>query len=427
MEKQTLKFPEGFFWGAATSAHQVEGGTHNDWSEWEKENAERLAEEAKGKWADWQKEKFPEMFEPENYLSGKACDHYNLYEKDFDAAKELGHSAHRFSIEWSRIEPEEGKFDEKEIEHYRKVIRAIRERGMEPFVTLWHFTNPVWVNEIGGWENKKTIEYFLRYTEKIIEAFQGEVKFWASFNEAPTYAGHVFALGEWLDAKRNIFLTNRVLKNICGAHNRAYSAVKAKYGDKIKFGIVYNLKHHTAYNSRNILDRIVAKIDEYFRDTRYLEMTTGRTDFIGLNYYFHDRLRFSIGGRFFGLAEIKNPNEEITDLGWDVSPEGIYGIITRLKKYNLPIYITENGLADALDEKRAEFIKNHLFWVHKAISEGADVRGYFYWSLLDNFEWDKGFWPRFGLIEVDPETQARTVRKSALEYAKICKNNEIEV
>ena len=162
-DKGELKFPDGFLWGAATSAYQVEGGNVNDWSEWEKKNADRLAGEAKTKWQKWQQEKFPEMFDPKNYICGRACDFYNRYESDLDIAKSLGLNAFRISIEWSRIEPEEGKFDEREIEHYRKVIEAIRARGMEPFVTLWHFTNPLWLEEIGGVENNKFPSYFSRY------------------------------------------------------------------------------------------------------------------------------------------------------------------------------------------------------------------------------------------------------------------------
>jgi beta-glucosidase len=157
MKNKILKFPDGFLWGAATSAHQVEGGTKNDWTQWEKKNAKRLAKEAKTKWAIWQQKKFPEMFDPKNYISGRACDHYKKFEKDLDIAKSLNLNAFRISIEWSRIEPREGKFDEKEIRHYRKVIKAIRARDMEPFVTLWHFTNPIWIGKIGDWENKRTI------------------------------------------------------------------------------------------------------------------------------------------------------------------------------------------------------------------------------------------------------------------------------
>jgi beta-glucosidase len=151
-----MSFPKNFLWGAATSSHQVEGNTRNNWIKWEKANAERLAREAGKKWARWQQEKFPEMFDPKNYISNRACDHYNRYEEDFDLAKEGGHNAHRFSIEWSRIEPEEGKFDEKEIEHYRQVILALRKRRIEPFVTLWHWTEPVWFQEAGGWDSSKS-------------------------------------------------------------------------------------------------------------------------------------------------------------------------------------------------------------------------------------------------------------------------------
>lgn len=422
-----LNFPAGFFWGAATSAHQVEGGNKNNWSEWEKANAEILAEKAKTYWQNWQREKFPEMLESQNYISGHACDHYNLYEKDFDIAKELGHNAHHFSIEWSRVEPEEGKFDEKEIEHYRKVIKALEQRNIELFVTLWHFADPIWISRKGGWENKETIEYFTRYAEKIISCFNDQVKFWISFNEPATYAGHIHIFSAWLSRKKSVLSADRVIRNICAAHNKLYKLVKNKYGKNITLGIVFNLKHHSPFDPANIFDKLLAKTDEYLRDTRYLEMIIKNIDFIGLNYYFHDRLKFTIGGKFFGLADIRNSNNEISDLGWDISPEGVYHVLKRLKKYNLPIYITENGLADAKDEKRADFIRGHLRWIHKAIQEGVDVRGYLYWSLLDNFEWDKGFWPRFGLVEVDYKTMERKIRSSAWEYAKICKSNELEI
>ncbi len=425
-EKEKLKFPEGFLWGSATSAHQVEGENKNSWSEWEKQNAKRLAREAKKKWQSWQQEKFPEMFEAKNYISGKACDHYNRYESDFDIARELGHNAHRFSIEWSRVEPEEGKFDEKEIEHYRKVILALKERGLEPFVTLWHFTDPIWIEKIGGWENKKSADYFVRYAEKMIELFSDEVRFWISFNEAPTYAGHIHIFGEWLSREKSLLKTDRVIKNICNAHNELHKKISKKNNANINLGIVFNLKCHSPHNSKNIFDKIIAKIDEYFRDTRYLKLIIKHTDFLGLNYYFHDNLQFSIGGKYLGVANVVgNSRKGVSDLGWIISPQGINCVLKNLRRYNLPIYITENGLADADDSRREAFIKEHLRWVHKAIEEGVDVRGYFYWSLLDNFEWDKGYWPRFGLVEVDFKTQERKIRPGAWKYAEICKNNEL--
>lgn len=167
-----LEFPKNFYWGSATSAHQVEGNNHNDWTEWELKNAKRLVEKARqspptGGWPDYILNKYPNPLQEENYISGRACDHYNRFREDFDIAKSLGHNAHRFSIEWSRIEPEEGKFNEKEIEHYRQVISALKERGIEPFVSLWHWTNPIWFAKRGGWLNKNSPKYFERYSNKI--------------------------------------------------------------------------------------------------------------------------------------------------------------------------------------------------------------------------------------------------------------------
>ncbi len=429
MEKKILKFPKGFLWGAATSAHQVEGENENDWSKWEKENAERLAKEAEAKWqarkTGQPSSKFPGMFDQKNYISGRACDHYNRYEKDFDIAKSLNLNAFRISIEWSRIEPEEGKFNEKEIEHYRKVIEAIRARSMEPFVTLWHFTSPLWIDKKGGWKNKETIDYFIRYAEKVSSEFKEKIKFWITFNEPTTYAGHSYLFGAWPPQEKSLLACNQVIKNINTAHRKVHRLIHDKSSAESHVGIVYNLKHHSPYNPNSILDKLLAKIDEYFRDTKYLNQVIKHTDFIGLNYYFHDRLQFSSGGRFFGIANVKNPEDRVSDMGSNIDPEGIYCVLLRLKKYNLPIYITENGLADAKDEKRAKFIRDHLFWIHKAIQEGVDVCGYLYWSLLDNFEWDKGFWPRFGLVEMDYKTMERKIRPSAYEYAKICKENKI--
>ncbi|HBC58793.1 TPA: hypothetical protein DCZ14_00005, partial [Candidatus Azambacteria bacterium] len=208
--KKNVAFPKGFFWGSATSAHQVEGNNVNDWSEPERQNAVRLAKEAKKYWRKWQQDKFPEMFNPENYISGKACDHYNRFEEDFDVAKSLGHNAHRFSVEWSRIEPEEGQFNEKEIEHYKKVVKTLRERGIEPFVTLWHWTQPLWIRDIGGWENKKTIDYFVRYVEKLAASFGDGVKFWIVVNEPNIYAALGYIRGDQPPGVKNIFKAIKV-------------------------------------------------------------------------------------------------------------------------------------------------------------------------------------------------------------------------
>ena len=419
-----LKFPEDFYWGAATSSHQVEGGNFNDWTEWERQNAGRLAQEAKAAWQEWQTKLFPQMAEPKNYLSGRACDHYHYYEQDFDIAKQLNHNAHRFSVEWSRIEPEEGNFKQEEIEHYRQVIKTLRERGLEPFVTLWHWTNPVWVRDMGGWENKKTIYYFLRYVGKLADAFGDDVKFWLPINEPTVYAGQGYIIGAFPPGVKNIFTADKVLKNLMRAHKETFELLHKKFGDKVSVGSVHNLHYHTLYKRWIPLDNLAKRILEYIQNTRAINLFWSCSDFIGLNYYYRDTVKFVLGGRF-GVADIENPNTEISDLGWDVFPEGIYYVLLSLKKYQKPVYITENGLADIEDKRRADFIREHLFWVHKAMENGVDVRGYFYWSLLDNFEWDKGFWPRFGLVEVDYKTLKRKIRPSAFKYGEICKNNAL--
>lgn len=382
-----MHFPRGFYFGAATSAHQVEGGNRNDWTEWEKEDAKRLAEEAAlrqaqgAPWADHILKNYPNPLQPENYISGKAADHYNRYEEDFDIAKKLGHNAHRFSVEWSRIEPEEGKFNQKEIEHYRKVIQALRERGLEPFVTLWHWTNPVWIRDIGGWENPGAVEYFTRYAEKITRSLES-VRYWITINEPEVYSLNSYLLGVRPPQKISIFKYLRVVKNLTRAHQKAYEAI---HSSSVKAGIT----QHNVY-----FDRFLHEIKDH-------------QDFIGVNYYQYR------GGR---------GRNRKSDMGWSIYSEGIYHVLKSLKKYNKPIYVTENGLADARDTHRGEFIREHVDWIKKAAEENVDVRGYFYWSLLDNFEWDKGFWPRFGLVEVDYKTMARKIRPSALVYRDIIKN-----
>jgi beta-glucosidase len=417
MENKILKFPEGFFWGAATAAHQVEGGTKNNWTQWEKENAERLSKEASGKWQKWQQEKFPEMFKAENYISGRACDHYNRYEEDFDLAKSLNHNAHRFSIEWSRIEPEEGKFDENEIEHYRHVLQALRARGMEPFVTLWHWTEPVWFNDLGGWTNKKSVEYFSRFVEKITGEYKDLVKFWVVVNEPNVSMGFGYFRGTQPPGKKGLVNFLRGFLNLLSAFKKAAQVIQ-KIDPKAEIGVANSITH---YDVRIFpgLNFLIVFVVEFF-SKYFLRKAIPFCTFIGCNYY----SRYIVSIRKKDIAP-----EKRNDLGWEIYPEGIYDVLVSLKKYKLPIYITENGLADAGDTKRAEFIVEHLKFVHRAISEGVDVRGYLHWSLLDNFEFPdvRGFWPRFGLVEINYETSERKIRPSAREYAKICKENAVEI
>lgn len=421
--KNNLKFPKDFLWGAATSAHQVEGGTNNDWTQWEKDNADKLAQGAGKKWEKWQQEKFPEMFDVQNYISGRACDHYNRYEEDFDLAKEGGHNAHRFSIEWSRIEPEEGKFDEKEIEHYRQVIQSLKRRNMEPMITLWWWTNPLWIEDIGGWENKKTKRYFLEYVERIIREFKDEgVKLWIPGNEPGTYIGMSYVRGEHPPMIRNIWRANKAFKNILKAFDEAYDIIHL-HQPEAQVG----LSHYARFMSPKtdkLVDKYMTKLMDYIKNWRFLK-TCKKYDFVGIQYYRANsiELKFSESNIWGPVREVDDITNWISDIGWCIYPEGIYYILKKTAEFGKDIYISENGISAKDDEGREKFLKETIFYIHKSINEGVKIKGYFHWSLLDNFEWDKGYWPRFGLIEVDYKTLERKPRKSFYAYSKIIAEN----
>ncbi|MCH8741822.1 glycoside hydrolase family 1 protein [Patescibacteria group bacterium] len=381
--RESLKFPNGFLWGTSTSAYQIEGGIENN---------------------DWLKV----------YPAGLACDHYNRYEEDFDLMKKLNQNAYRFSIEWSRIEPEEGKFNKKEIERYFKISQSLKSRGIEIMVTLHHFTLPVWLAKIGGFSNIKSIFYFSRFAKKIFLEYQNSVDFWITFNEPLIYASKGYLEGAWPPQKKNLILFLKVLKNQIASHKKIYQDFHNTKSNA-KVGIAKNNIYFEPANRKSPLDKFSVFLARYFWNEYFLNRIGNRLDFIGLNYYFHNKIKFPFLKR--------NENKVVSDVGWEVYPEGIYYVLKGLRRYNLPIYITENGLADEKDKLRTNFIKDHLFWIHKAIQEGVDARGYFHWSLMDNFEWEKGFDPKFGLVEIDYKTLERKPRQSAFYYAQVCKNN----
>ena len=419
-----LKFPKGFLFGSSTSSHQVEGYGNNDWTEWEQKNAKRLALEAQTEmWPDFVLHSFPSPRDPENYISGIACDHYHRFREDFDIVKDLGHNAHRFSIEWSRIEPEEGKFDEKEIEHYAQVIHALRERGMEPFVTLWHWTLPLWLRDLGGVESKQFPEYFARFYKKIVSSFKDDVTFYVTLNEPDVFTLNGYLRGIWPPQKKSIFVYYHISANLIRAHRKAYNEIK-RIQPSAQIGVVVSL---TFFESAGgLINNIATWFLRYMRNHYFLNHIRSTQDFIGVNYYFHC---------YFDYGIVRKGFDRISDLGWQLFSRGMYYVLREAKKFNKPIYITENGLADAQDKQRAWFVDEILKEVRCAMDEGVDVRGYFHWSLLDNFEWDKGFWPRFGLVEIDYQLKAglpqaektleRKIRSSAWEYKKIIESSQL--
>lgn len=398
--KEKLVFPKDFLWGAATAAHQVEGNNiYNDWWAWEQ----------KGGGAG---------------PSGVACDHYNRFEEDFRLAKKLNHNAHRLSIEWSRIEPEEGKWDEKAIEHYQKVLRSLKKKGMKTFVTLLHFTLPLWFAKKGGFERKENIDYFKRFCLLAVSNFADKVDFWITINEPKILSSLAYIQGIWPPQKKNKLLALRVYRNLALAHKKVYRAIKNKFSNT-QIGAAINMSALYSYNNRLLKKFVAPLVSLIFNQSFYL-LTSNTHDFLGVNYYFFHNVQWQDLMMKITKKKIEQTILlERSDFGWPFYPQGIYEVLIDLKKYKLPIYITENGIADAQDKYRAKFIINHLQWVHQAIREGVDIRGYLHWSLMDNFEWAFGFKPRFGLIKVDYKTQKRKIQDSAYVYAKICKENAI--
>jgi len=404
-----LKFPEKFLWGAATSAYQVEGGNdRSDWWPWEK---------SAGK---------------EN--SGRACLHYELYKMDLDLAKGLNHNAHRFSIEWARIEPEEGKFSEEALKHYEDVLLTLRSHGIEPVVTLHHFTNPVWFAQKGGWENKKAADLFTRYCEFTVRALAKYVRYWITINEPTIYVSHAYLFGVWPPQVKSLPRMRRVGRHMMQAHIKAYSLIKKIYREAALEKPLISIAQHVMALvpcTKTLKDRFAAWLRHKIFNEEYLDtLVRHKTlDFIGINYYSRQLVelkRWGFRNLFADICDRDFDPVKKNSLGWDIYPEGLYQLLLKLKKYKLPVLIAENGICTSNDDLRWEFIAGHLKSVHRAIEAGVPVIGYLYWALLDNFEWDKGFSPRFGLLDVDYDTFRRTVRASAVKYGQVCKTNTLD-
>lgn len=404
-----MQFPRGFIWGAATSAYQVEGDNVNsDWWQWEKDAGK------------------------EN--SGFACCHYRLYEQDFDLAKGLNHNAHRLSIEWSRIEPKQGRFSEEELKHYVEVILALKARNIEPMVTLHHFTNPTWLAQLGGWENRRSIDYFLRYCDFVVRALAKQVNYWITINEPTIYISHAYLFGAWPPQVRSFLKAKTVEGNLALAHIKAFRLIHNIYKEAHYLKPFVGISQYTQAFvpcAGTLKNRFAAYLRNKRFNLGFLDclMRHKAMDFIGINYYSRQLVDVKGWGLLNLLKDVcKDNHHPVTknSLGWDIYPEGLHNVLLGLKRYGLPVFITENGICTQDDNQRWEYIKAHLKNIHHAKEKGVDVKGYLYWSLIDNFEWDKGFRPRFGLIDVDYTTYKRTVRESAEKFAQVCKTGILE-
>jgi beta-glucosidase len=397
-----LEFPNGFLWGAATSAHQVEGNNdQSDWWFWELKN------------------------QPPQKRSGRAADHYKRYKEDFSLAKELGHNSHRLSIEWSRIEPHEGVFDQTQIDHYINVLSNLKEQGFTVMLTLHHFSNPEWIAQIGGWENGKTVDFFNRFVDRILPEIKQYVDMWITINEPGVYVYMGYETAMWPPQKKSKVAAGKVFWNLAQAHKKAYETIH-KHVQNAQVGIAHNAASFSHLHHHSLLEAVTVWTYDFGANHAFFYLTGLDThDFIGINYYFNKYISFDGEHSMPGALDITDTKKEITDMGWEIHPEGIFSVLMDFSDYHKPIYITENGLASTNDDRRARFLISYLKEIYHAIQFGVDVKGYFHWSLLDNFEWADGFTPRFGLIEVDYYTQNRVPRPSAYLYSEIIASNKI--
>jgi beta-glucosidase len=420
MPTASFHFPKGFLWGTATSSHQVEGGnTNNNWYKWEQEghtaHMSRLA-------SDW--------------WGGR-------WKEDFDRAAEAGQNTHRLSVEWSRIQPTPDRWDEEALERYRTMLRGLRDRNMIPMVTLHHFTDPLWLGELGGWETDAVVPLFEKFTRKVVEALKEYCSLWCTINEPNIYALEGYLRANFPPGKSDLKLGIRVQANMARAHAAAYRTIHALQPEA-RVGYALHFRPQEPAHSWSPLDRLMRNvkfegINMAFPSaisTGVLKSPLGKIpvpeakgtqDFFGLNYYSVDTVAF----------DLRKPEElysrsffpkgtDLADAGMNSNtPEGFFWAFKwAVKTYpNLPIIVTENGIEDSTDRIRPRYLAQHVHAMWRAVNFNWPVKGYFHWSLVDNFEWERGWTQRFGLWGIDIETQQRTKRPSADLYAAICKEN----
>ena len=408
MNLDDVSFPSSFKWGVATAAHQIEGGNQNNWTEFEQKRGLEA--------------------------SGSACDHWNLWKKDFDLLEELGVTTYRFSIEWSRIQPQEDTFDADALNIYGEMIDDLLNRKIEPMVTLHHFSHPIWFEEKGGFANKDNLRYWESYCQYVIERLGDKVTKWCTINEPEVFSIMGYHMKLFPPGIRSIPRTIRVMKNMILAHGIAYAFIKSHHPET-KVGLAKNVTLFDPIRRWNLIDWVTARVLDYIWNNAIISGLQGKRmfgfrvltkkenlDFIGLNYYTH-----VLTSPFLPqTTEIQFPKREheiMTEFGYPMYAEGMIRSTEKLTKLNVPICITENGVADRQDQLRTEHLKRHLKMVSEMIEQGHDIQGYYHWSLMDNFEWAEGYSMCFGLYDVDFETQERTLRESGKQYRNIIKSS----
>jgi len=460
----SLKFPDGFLWGAATSHFQVEGHP--------KEIQARLSD-----WALWTNEVGRIS---DSTSADKACEFYDRYEDDIALIRDMNLNAFRFSFNWpallqappgTQISP--SRLDPEQVEYYRRILTSLKENGVTTFATLFHFTLPDWLAAAGGWTSAYAVSEFKRFTELLVQEFSGLVDYWITINEPLAYAYQSYVAGQWPPGTKYDYLSAfKCVRRMLEGHTAAYDAIKA-VDAKAKVSYTLHWRPFMPKNPLNPLDHMV----RFYRDFTFnqlfsssvesgevrfpfplnghkeiisisgeVEGLKGKCDYLAINYYTRELSRFRPSWPIDIFGE-SSPDAElaVNEIGWEVYPQGLFDLLTRDTlpyQFNQdgsrrPVIITENGYASLFaadldqgdwslaDQKRVDYLLSHLKEMHRAIARGVNVKGYLHWSLLDNFEWAEGLKARFGLIRVSYPSQERILRASAKVYAEIAKNNAL--
>jgi len=426
IDHENITFPDWFKFGVATSEYQLSGNKNST-------DPKKIID---SNWAIFERTKdwFGNPYTP---AAGKGVDHWSLFKQDIQLVKNLGVTVYRLSLDWARIEPQQGVINTRALKHYHNLFDECAKNGITPIVTLHHFVEPAWFTKKGGFEKEGNIQYFVSFALQMVKEFSSKVSTWATINEPGVYAVMGYIFGDFPPGKRLRFAqAGRVIENLLKAHLNVYKAIKdLPEGNKLEVGIVHNIVQFDPYHPNNPIERwFTGYLNHIFSDAILTALKTGTFsfstplttiywhnpalvssyDFFGLNYYSH--VLFNILHPYEPVFRPET-DEVKTDLQYGLYAEGLYRAIKAASSLNVPIYITENGLADAKDILRDRWYRRYLYATHKAIQDGYDVRMFCAWSLMDNYEWNHGYDKQFGLYHVDRTTQKRTLRPGA-EYFK---------
>lgn len=412
----TVRLPDAFLWGVATSAFQLEGSPHADWTSWD----EILNEK-------------PDV-----------TDHYNLYKKDLALLKDIGVNAYRFSLEWSRIQPREHEWDEDAIAHYQDIIDILRSDNIEPMVTLHHFTHPLWFIKKYPWHEEASIGKFLTFVEKMAQTLRG-VRYWITFNEPYVMVLAGYFEGCTPPGISDASLGVKALINILRAHGEAYAILHSRMHEAM-VSVAHNMAAFSPWRRWNPLDKLLVRIAKHFYNHSLLDAflhgrlsiefpfrkkyevavpIEGKLDFFGVNYYTRLHLRFNPFKKMgIEMRHLDIEGYGLTDMGWEIHPNGLERVLKYASRLNVPLIITENGIATRDCQRKIKFMRRHVDVVEKCRQKGMDIRGYFYWSLIDNYEWLQGLDARFGLYTVDFQTLERRPTNAAAYYSYLIKSRE---